>query len=326
MNRVERLTGILMLLQQGPRTAQQLADRYEVSRRTILRDLDGLAQIGVPVVATPGRSGGYRVQGGHWLQPLQLNLDETVAVLFALECAEDADGDTPLGRAHRTAREKIESSMKSELHAAARTTLRAIEIARPHIATDPGTTRILLDAIANERWLRLVYKSGGNETSRTILPRLLTVSDGKWYVHAVDALRSAMRLFRLDRIVDVRHAAAPPDAQEILALAQSGGVAYDDPANPEVVIELTDVGVDLALDHPDFHHWVTIGDHLASLRFRCPVHELPYYCREIVRFGTGARIISPDEFRTMVVDHAASIARHHDAAFGDNAQANLPKR
>ena len=59
MTRTDRLTGIILALQGRRQTAAQLAERFEVSLRTILRDVDALSQIGVPIVALPGAGGGY---------------------------------------------------------------------------------------------------------------------------------------------------------------------------------------------------------------------------------------------------------------------------
>ena len=110
MNRIERLTGLLLVLQQGQRSAQELADRFEVSRRTILRDLDALGEMGVPIVSTPGRSGGFRVMDDFWLPPLHLSAGEATAVLLALELAGNADGESPwvqlIARSGRRSRER----------------------------------------------------------------------------------------------------------------------------------------------------------------------------------------------------------------------------
>ena len=59
MNRTERLTAIILLLQERPRTAEQIARAFEVSRRTILRDMQALSEIGVPLIAREGAGGGY---------------------------------------------------------------------------------------------------------------------------------------------------------------------------------------------------------------------------------------------------------------------------
>ncbi len=311
MNRVERLTGLLLALQQGQRSAQQLADRFEVSRRTILRDLDALGEMGVPLVSTPGRSGGFRVEDGYWIPPLHLSSDEAAAVLFALGLAENADGDSPLGSAHRSAREKIEGALRPEVRTAADSTIDAIRVSRHHSSTDPITTAMILAAITDEQWLRMTYRSLRDESTRSMLPLSLSVSSGKWYVRSVDERRRAIRVFRLDRIVELRRTPAPSDAKEIVKCALREDDSYRAPTNPEVVVELTETGLALALDHPDFHQWVTPIPGEAILRFRCPEHELPYYCRELLRFALEVRILAPDELRMMAIENAGAILGHH---------------
>ena len=59
MNRIDRLTGILLLLQRRPRTAEEIARRFEVSKRTVVRDMWALRDIGVPIFAQDGAKGGY---------------------------------------------------------------------------------------------------------------------------------------------------------------------------------------------------------------------------------------------------------------------------
>jgi predicted DNA-binding transcriptional regulator YafY len=83
VTRTERLTAIIFALQGRRLTAAQLAERFEVSRRTILRDVDALSQIGVPIVALPGAGGGYALTEEYWLRPVQLTSTEATAVLLA---------------------------------------------------------------------------------------------------------------------------------------------------------------------------------------------------------------------------------------------------
>ncbi|AGA59116.1 putative transcriptional regulator [Thermobacillus composti KWC4] len=84
MRRMDRLVAILIALQQRPETAQSLADKFEVSRRTILRDMQALAEMGVPIWAEPGPAGGFRLMEGYRLPPLQLDSQEALTLLFAL--------------------------------------------------------------------------------------------------------------------------------------------------------------------------------------------------------------------------------------------------
>jgi biotin operon repressor len=84
MNRIDRLTAIILLLQTGRRTASEIARRFEVSRRTVLRDIDALGQIGVPILAETGAHGGYTLMPDYSLAPLQLTARETLLLRLAL--------------------------------------------------------------------------------------------------------------------------------------------------------------------------------------------------------------------------------------------------
>ncbi len=82
MNRTDRLLGILVELQaRGQLTSRQLAARFEVAPRTILRDLDALGELGVPLVALHGRGGGYRLLEGFFLPPQVFTPGEAAALL-----------------------------------------------------------------------------------------------------------------------------------------------------------------------------------------------------------------------------------------------------
>ncbi|MDZ7543147.1 HTH domain-containing protein, partial [Clostridium perfringens] len=84
MKRGDRLTAIVMALQQRAETAVSLAAKLEVSKRTIMRDMQALSEMGVPLYAVSGPSGGYRLMEGYKLPPLGLTEAEALTVLVAL--------------------------------------------------------------------------------------------------------------------------------------------------------------------------------------------------------------------------------------------------
>lgn len=84
MNRIDRLTAILLLLQGKKRTARELARRFEISRRTVLRDMQALSEMGIPIVAEQGVSGGYTLPPDYSLPPLALTLHEALLLRLAL--------------------------------------------------------------------------------------------------------------------------------------------------------------------------------------------------------------------------------------------------
>lgn len=81
MNRIDRLFGILLILQNQPRVrAQDLAERFEVSKRTVYRDITALSEMGVPIVSLPGE--GYELMEGFYLPPLIFTDDEAIALFL----------------------------------------------------------------------------------------------------------------------------------------------------------------------------------------------------------------------------------------------------
>src|SRR5260370_2126592 len=84
MNRIDRLTAIILLLQGGRRTAREIARRFEVSKRTVFRDIEALCEMGVPIVAESGTHGGYTLMPDYTLAPLQLTLREALLLRLAL--------------------------------------------------------------------------------------------------------------------------------------------------------------------------------------------------------------------------------------------------
>src|SRR2546423_14779195 len=84
MNRIDRLTAIILLLQGGRRTASEIARRFEVSKRTVFRDVEALCEIGVPIVTEAGAHGGYTLIPDYSLAPLQLTSRRALPLRLAL--------------------------------------------------------------------------------------------------------------------------------------------------------------------------------------------------------------------------------------------------
>lgn len=178
------------------RSASSLAEHFEVSKRTIERDLSALQQAGVPVYATPGRRGGYALDLQHTLPPLNLSAAEVAAVASALA----VDASTPFTHAGRTALQKIlavlrEVDAESTRELAARVRLFDEGSGAPrHMAS-------VERAIVEQRVVEIDYvDKRGEFTARTVEPVAVLGVKPHWYVWGFCRLRQAPRAFRLDRI------------------------------------------------------------------------------------------------------------------------------
>ncbi|QKW09329.1 YafY family transcriptional regulator [Streptomyces sp. NA04227] len=198
----DRLLAILLLLQtRGRFLAQELAERLEVSVRTIYRDVEALSAAGVPVYAERGRHGGISLLPGYRTDVTGLTEDESRAlfVLAGTGTHEALGLDTALGSALR----KVMAALPAPHRPAAELTSRRILVdsARWRAAPRAGVDLdVLQDAVFADRRLRLRYRHSGAAEPRTytVDPYGLVAKAGVWYL--VADRRGVPRLFRADRI------------------------------------------------------------------------------------------------------------------------------
>jgi proteasome accessory factor B len=208
VNRTARLYALVEELRAvAPRqlTVAALAARFEVSSRTVQRDLQILMETGVPVRTTTGRGGGWSIDAQMTLPPIRFTPDEASALAMALATA---DASTPYAGAARTAAQKIAVSMTGPASAAAQELATRI-VALPSRA-DTAVRDAVEQALSMNTVLRLSYSdAAGHESDREVEPAGLLTAGGRWYLIAWCRTRQAGRGFRLDRIA----AAAPTGEQ-----------------------------------------------------------------------------------------------------------------
>ncbi|MCP2335731.1 helix-turn-helix transcriptional regulator [Actinomadura rupiterrae] len=207
MNRTDRLYALVEELRASAprrRSARELAALYEVSVRTIERDIGALQQAGVPIYADVGRTGGYTLDKERTLPPVNFTASEAVALAICLGRA----GDTLYAQAARTALNKILSVMPAADNDAARDLASRIRFSVPAEDDDvpeppvrPARDAVLEEAMVSRRVVRISYVDRhGSETDRDVEPQAFTAAERGWYLLAWCRLRGETRVFRLDRV------------------------------------------------------------------------------------------------------------------------------
>lgn len=201
MKRAERQYALVDLLRGASRpwSAARLAAEFDVSPRTIERDVASLQSAGVPVYADHGVRGGYSVLRDYSLPPLNLSASESLAVLAGLALLESS----PYQGAARRARAKIAAVMAEEHRAPVRTMLgrmRVVDAAPPLDREAP--LGMLADAITSRRLVRIVYRDtdGDGSTIRDVEAMELLRAGDSWLLAGWCRLRDAIRGFHLERI------------------------------------------------------------------------------------------------------------------------------
>ena len=197
-----RLLELLSLLQ-GRRDwpGNELADRLEVSGRTIRRDIDRLRQLGYPVESLSGPAGGYRLRAGTAMPPLLLDDEEAIAIAVGLRTAARASV-TGIEETAVRALVKLEQVLPAHLRrrvGALSSATFTLPVAGPTV--DPQHLSVIAAACRDSERLRFGYRSrAGIDSRREVEPHSLVNHGRRWYLVAWDPRRDDWRTFRLDRL------------------------------------------------------------------------------------------------------------------------------
>lgn len=201
MNRTDRLYAIVEELRASApvaRTARELAALYEVSTRTIERDVLALQEAGVPLWGATGRRGGYFIDPERTLPPVNFSPAEALAIAIAL-----ADSIGPFSAAGRVARNKVLAAMSADdREATRRMAERVRRYSRPDQPERRGIPMAVQRAVAEQAVIQIDYLDrDSRESRREVEPMGVVALDDDWYLVGWCRLRDEARSFRLDRVL-----------------------------------------------------------------------------------------------------------------------------
>ncbi len=216
MNRTDRLYAIVEQLRRAGatgRSSRWLAKHFEVSSRTIKRDIVALEQVNVPLWADEGRNGGYRLLQHATLPPLTFTTAEAAAIGVALA----AEPNLPFGSDGRSALAKILGAMADTQRAAASELASRIWMRMPTSTARRPTARTLDEALRQRVVVNIDYHDaqGRGTRSRAVEPLAFARTEGHWYLLAWCRRSEAGRWFRLDRVIRARITRQPVDERSL---------------------------------------------------------------------------------------------------------------
>lgn len=306
MNRIDRLTAILLLLQGGKRTAGEIANHFEVSRRTILRDIQALCEMGIPIGADLGTTGGYTLPPDYSLPPLALTLHEALLLRLALSSLAKL-GEIPFKKERESLLAKVQILLPRRESEKLDQFEEALSLDVPSRVYPTPFLDQLLESAREERWVAVTYRSEKGVSQQTLLPMRVRSEMGLWYCEAYSSERQEMRNYRVDRFLEVKPATLLPQVEP-----PASTILHVHPSFPEVRIHLTARGV-LRLEC-DPHLGTRLqrneeGDGWLSMHLR--PDEYDWLVRELLRLGTDAEVLAPEALRLRVLQEAQKIAHHY---------------
>ncbi|MEO8900741.1 MAG: YafY family protein [Polyangiaceae bacterium] len=308
-----RLLRLLTLLQARPSWAgAELAERLEVTPRTLRRDVERLRSLGYPIDGTTGVAGGYKLGSGASLPPLSLDEDEATAVFVGLHAA-GGTGVTGAGTSAMRALAKLErvlpARLRKNLH-----TLRGsvLELSDRSPRLSLANVSSLAGACRERIVTRIVYTTrNGVETERRVEPFRLVRVGPLWYLVAWDPYKQEWRTFRLDRMASVerqneRFKARPPPGNDLVEYITRSLSASSHAHHAKVLLRapIEDIRPRVG---PHDGLFVRVSDSTCTLELAAPTLDI--LAARILWLGVDFEIISTDAFRRYLATLAERLGR-----------------
>jgi predicted DNA-binding transcriptional regulator YafY len=308
-----RLLDLLSLLQTRPHwNAPELAERLSITTRTVRRDISRLRELGYPVVAEAGRTGGYELGAGGRLPPLLLTDDESVAVAVGLRAAASG-GVAGYEEAAVAAMAKLEQVLPARLRERVLALNAATVLVRsgagPNV--DPEVLLTVAQGCRRAERLRFGYRDGaGNVTERRVEPYGLVSAERRWYLVAFDLDREDWRTFRVDRATELSltgHRFVRTSEPDAAAMVVEGLALAPYQWQAEVLLHASIAEAETEIPQ-------TIGSVEAvegGTLLRFGANELGWLARYIAGLPFQAEVRSPPELRVALRALGRELQRSH---------------
>ncbi|AWW27414.1 helix-turn-helix transcriptional regulator [Acetobacterium carbinolicum] len=309
--KVDRLVSIIMILLDKKRIgAQELADLFEVSPRTIYRDIDTINMAGIPVHSTSGVGGGFEIMQQYKIDKKVFSTADLSAILMGLSSLSNMIRGDELVNALAKVKSFIPADRAKDIELKANQIVVDLSPWMGNRNIQPYL-EMIKTALQESKLLSFEYADRyGNKTARTTEPYQLVLKSSHWYLQGYCHKRNHFRLFKLSRTSNLQIQAesfTPRDYQkpqldftDILATMQI-----------KIKIRIHKSIVDRVLDYCTYEHFSPDGDEYFIVRF--PFIENEYHYNILFSFGDKCECLEPLHIRTEMKRRIHDIATLYES-------------
>lgn len=313
MNRIDRLTAILIHLQtKRVVKAEEIADRFEMSLRTVYRDVKALMEAGVPIGSEAGK--GYFIVDGYHLPPVMFTQDEASAMLLAGKLVEKMT-DKSIKEAFESALLKIKAVLTDSGKDHLEDLYSHIEVRSPR-AEQQFPNHFLSDlqrAVVEKEVVRLEYFSNNDElTNRDVEPIGLFHYGAAWHLIGWCRLRNGYRDFRADRIKTLTWPGIKFDARNLLSLQEYLATVVQGNREVEKVTVLFEPTIAKYIKQNKYLYGF-VSEEVVDTKVRMHFLISCYhsFCRWLLMYGNNVEIESPEKAKEVMVELVEELSAHH---------------
>lgn len=314
MNRIDRLTAILIQLQtKRVVKAEEISDRFEISLRTVYRDVKALMEAGVPIGSEAGK--GYFIVDGFHLPPVMFTEDEASSMLVAGKLVEKM-ADKSVRAAYESALHKIKSVLNEsekdhlqnleshiEIFLRSKYEVKESKDFPDHFMND------IQRAVAKKEVLRIDYSNTEEEhTQREVEPIGIFYYSMAWHLIGWCRLRNGYRDFRADRIKVLINTGEHFEGRNLISLKEYFQSMFQSNKGLIKVVVTFDKS---AMRGRPIYGSISTTDLGERVRAEFLMDSLTYMARWLLMYGTNAEVEEPEELRTMMAELAEELFAHY---------------
>lgn len=313
MLKAQRLIQLIMKVNERKKfTIKEMAEECGVSRRTMIRDLMELSELGVPLYSETGPSGGYRVLREKVLPPISFTEHEAIALFFACQSLRNYKA-LPFKNEVNTALDKFFHYLSSELKKKIESMQqRLIFWVPPHELNVPFLKE-LLEAALEQHVVTILYEASTSK-SRVIQPLGIYTMNGLWYCQAYCFLVEDYRVFRVDRVKDFSL-----DADQSLKLNMTNEhiKSWIMPTNEDnmldLEVDLTPEGVKRCQSEVWLSQWLKLReDGFGTIRTKMNTSFTPWIVHFFLGLGMEANVKQPQEVREQIKSKLQELIKQYE--------------
>lgn len=298
MSKSKRLLELMMMVNRKRRfKVQELAHEFGVSTRTILRDLQELSELGVPLYSEVGPHGGYQVLNERILPPIAFTEEEAVSIFFACHALRHYTY-LPFETESASALNKFYNYMPGEVRDRIDQMKNRVDFVTPARQSEFRYLTVLLEGAINQKVILIDYESQEGRSSRKMQPVGIYATGGSWYCPAYCFLRGDFRVFRCDRIhsaTEDTSGTKPRDLRHI-HLGNRKSLIQAEQESARLDVELSKAGVHQC----EAELWAATMLHIRKdgtgrLEGNVPKSDLLFYAKFFIGLGNEATVANPPE-------------------------------
>lgn len=316
MAKSKRLVELIMSVNSRKRfTVQELADEFDVSYRTMLRDLGELEEIGIPLYSEVGVGGGYRVLNERILPPISFTESEAVSLFFIAESIKYYNS-LPFKNDSSSALKKFYHYLPNEVKETIDNISKRLTFWTPTVNFSNTYLKDLLDSSIKQEVVKIIYDSEYEESEREIQSIGLYTARGIWYCPSYCFKSKCFRLFRVDRIKSFSRENIISKKIDLDNFTISDWFKDYEPDNNiddiEITVKLTRKGVKRLESDMFFSNNITLNEDSSGLLV-CNIHQnhISWVINYFIGFGLDAIVEKPEFMRLKIKENIIKLIEHY---------------